>query len=71
MGSIHIDCSVSPQMSIESIEKFLEQIIHDGGIGVQNLVKKIKESNCQIVYKHIFLKTTSPDYHGPQLSIMF
>jgi hypothetical protein len=34
-------------MSIESIERFLEQIVHDGGIGVQNLVKKMKESNCQ------------------------
>jgi hypothetical protein len=47
MGSIHIDCSVSPQMSIESIERFLEQIVLDGGIRVLNLVKKMKESNCQ------------------------
>jgi hypothetical protein len=47
VGSIRIHCSVSPQMSIESIERFLEQIVLDGGTGVQNLVKKMKESNCQ------------------------
>lgn len=34
-------------MSIESIERFLEQIVLDAGIGVQNLLKKMKESNCQ------------------------
>jgi hypothetical protein len=42
-------------MSIESIERFLEQIVLDGGIGVQNLVKKMKESNCQR-----FLSTSIP-----------
>jgi hypothetical protein len=60
-------------MSIESIERFLEQIVLDGVIGVQTLWKRWKNQIVKdlSLSKRIFLKTTSPDYHGPQLSIMF